>query len=153
MAVKTVKRLLMSNTRPTGSLDHDGFVRAMLQLRNTPDADCNVSPAQIIFGRPLRDSLAFTSRLDKFSTPNVLPTWRNAWAAKEEALRSRFAHSMETLKQHSRSLRTLTLGERVFVQNQNGPYKSKWDRSGTVVESLGNDQYRVKIDGSGRLTA
>ena len=31
VAVKTAKRLLMSNTRPTGSLDHDYFLRAILQ--------------------------------------------------------------------------------------------------------------------------
>lgn len=37
VAVKTAKRLLMSNTGPTGSLDQDRFLRAMLQLRNTPD--------------------------------------------------------------------------------------------------------------------
>ena len=54
--MKTAKRLLVSNTGPTGGLDHDRFLRAMLQLRNTPDPDCNLSPAQIIFGRPLRDS-------------------------------------------------------------------------------------------------
>ena len=55
VAMKTAKRLLLSNTGPTGSLDHDRFLRAMLQLRNTRDPDCNLSPAQIIFGRPLRD--------------------------------------------------------------------------------------------------
>jgi hypothetical protein len=41
VAVKTAKCLLMSNTGPTGSLDHDWFLRAMLQLHNTPDPDCN----------------------------------------------------------------------------------------------------------------
>ena len=63
VAVKTAKRLLMSNTGPTGNLNHDGFLRAMLQLRNTPNPDCNVSPAQIVFGRPLRDALSFVNRL------------------------------------------------------------------------------------------
>ena len=32
------------------------------------------------------------------------------------------------------------------------PLSHKWDRSGTVVESTGHDQYRVKVDRSGRLT-
>ena len=41
VAVKTAKRLLLS---PTGSLDHDHFIRAMLQLRNSLDPDCNLSP-------------------------------------------------------------------------------------------------------------
>ena len=63
VAVKTAKHLLLSNTGPTGSLDHDRFLRAMLQLRNTRDPDCNLSPAQIIFGRPLRDLFSFVNRL------------------------------------------------------------------------------------------
>nr|XP_033946685.1 uncharacterized protein LOC117452278 [Pseudochaenichthys georgianus] len=89
VAVKTAKRLLMSNTGPSGGLDQDRFLRAMLQLRNTPDPDCNLSPAQIIFGRPLRGSLSFVAR-----SPS----------------------------------------------------------SGIVVESPGHDQYRIRVDGSGRLT-
>ena len=153
VAVKSAKRLLMSNTSTTGSLDHDRFLRAMLQLRNTPDPDCNISPAQIVFGRPLRDTLSFVNRLEKFSNPNVRPLWRQAWAAKEEALRSRISRTTESLKEHSRPLRPLALGERVFIQNQQGTSPNKWDRSGIVVESSGHDQYRVKVDGSGRLTS
>jgi hypothetical protein len=151
-AVKTVKRLLVSNTSPTGSLDHDRFVRAILQLRNTPDADCNVSPAQILFGRPLRDSLSFSSRLTKFNNPHISPTWRKAWAAKETALNTRFTRTTETLQEHTRALRPLNVGERVFIQNQHGPSANKWDKSGTIMECMANDQYRVKVDGSGRLT-
>ena len=149
VAVKTAKRLLMSNTGPTGSVNHDRFLRAMLQLRNTPDPDCNISPAQIIFGRPLRDTLSFVNRLEKFSNPHVRPLWRQAWAAKEQALRSRITRTTETLKEHSRPLPPLALGQKVFLQNQHGTSLTKWDRSGIVVESLGHDQYRVKVDGSG----
>uniref|UniRef100_A0A1A8PL63 Integrase catalytic domain-containing protein n=1 Tax=Nothobranchius rachovii TaxID=451742 RepID=A0A1A8PL63_9TELE len=119
VAVKMAKRLLVSNTGPTGSLDHDRFLRAMLQLRNMPDPDCDLSPAQIIFGRPLRDLLSFVNRLGKFSNPHIHPLW---------------------------------LGEAVFLQNLVGCSMRAWDRSGVVVESLGHDQYRVRVDGSGRLT-
>ena len=152
VAVKTAKRLLQSNTGPTGSLDHDRFLRAMLQLRNTPDPDCNLSPAHIIFGRPLRDSLAFANRLEKYTNPNIRPLWRHAWAAKEDALRARMTRTTESLKAHSRALRPLSIDEQVFLQNQQGPNPTKWDRSGVVMESPGHDQYRVKVDGSGRLT-
>ena len=152
VAVKTAKRLLMSNTGPTGSLDQDHFLCAMLQLRNTPDRDCNLSPAQIIFGRPLRDSLTFVNRLEKFSNPNVRPLWRQAWSAREEALRTRISQTAESLQAHSKPLRPLVIGDKVFLQNQQGPHPTKWDRSGTVMESVGHDQYRVKVDGSGRLT-
>ena len=46
----------------------------------------------------------------------------------------------------------MTSSDRVLLQNQHGPNPTKWDRSGLVVEPLGYDQYRVKVDGSGRLT-
>ena len=152
VAVKTSKRLLRSNTGPTASLDHERFVRAMLQLRNTPDPDCKLSPAQIIFGRPLYDTLSFVNRLEKYSNPHVPLTWRQAWKAKEEALHSRITCTTESLRDHSRPLRPLAPGDRVFIQNQQGNNSTKWDRSGIVVESLGNDQYKIKVDGSGRLT-
>ena len=135
VAVRTAKHLLMSNTGPTGSLDYDRFLCAMLQLRNMPDPDCNLSPAQIIFGRPLRDTLSFVNQLEKFSNPHISPLWRQAWAAKEEALRTRLACTTESLTTHFRPLCPLTIGERVFIQNQRGTHPTKWDRSGTVVES------------------
>ena len=58
----------------------------------------------------------------------------------------------ESLREHSRPLRPLTIGERAFLQNQQRANPTKWDRSGTIVESRGHDQYLVKVDGSGRLT-
>ena len=54
VAVKAAKRLLMSNISPNGDLNNDSFLRALLQLRNTLDPDCNFSPAEIVFGHPLR---------------------------------------------------------------------------------------------------
>ena len=152
VAVKAAKRLLMSNTGPTGQLDHDRFLRAMLQLRNTPDPDCDVSPAQIIFGRPLRDVFSFTNRLEKFKNPQIRPLWTQAWEAKEQALRVRMTRTLEKLGTHSRTLQRLAVGDRVFIQNQHGHNPTKWDRSGTVMEVLDHDQYWVKVDGSGRLT-
>ena len=152
VAVKKVKRLLRLNTGPNGSLDNDKFLRAMLQLRNTPDPDCKLSPAQVMFGRPLRDAFSFINRLEKFSNPNIRPTWREAWEEKEAALRQRFHRTSEALSRHSRPLPPLTVGDRCYVQNQTGNFPKRWDRSGTVVECLGHDSYSVKIDGSGRIT-
>ena len=61
----------MSNTGPMGSLDQDRFLQAILQLRNTPNRNCNLSPAEIIFGCPQWVSLSFVNRLQKFSNPHV----------------------------------------------------------------------------------
>ena len=152
VAVKKAKRLLKTCIGPNGSLNNDQFMMGMLQLRNTPDPDCKLSPAQILFGRPLRDAFSFVKRGPKFSNTAVHPIWRDAWAAKESALRTRFAKSVEKLNSNARLLPQLHAGERVFIQNQNGPHPNKWDRSGVVLENIGYNQYRVKVDGSGRVT-
>jgi hypothetical protein len=152
LAVKTTKRLLEDNVGSNGNLDTDAFMRAMLVLRNTPDPDCKLSPAQIIFGRKLRDALPlFKESKQKFDDTTVRPIWRDAWAAKEDALRTRYARTYETLHEHCRNIPPLRHGDRVFVQNQVGHHPTKWDRSGTVVECREHDQYIVKIDGTGRL--
>ena len=152
VAVKAAKRILMSNISQTGELDNDKLLRAMLQQRNTPDPDCNVSPAEIVFGRNIRDAFSFINRIERFSNPHIHPRWHNAWQAKEVALKHRFARSMERLEEHARPLAPLAIGDRVFVQNQIGPSPKKWDRTGMVVDTRAHDQYLVKIDGSGRLT-
>ena len=135
------------NALPSPSLSAvSSFVK---QRKSPPNPVSTLSPAQIIFGRPLRDLFSFVNHLEKFSNPHIRPLWRQAWAAKEEALRTRITRTTKSLNAHSRPL---TLGERVFLQNQQGPNPTKWDRSGVVVESAGHDQYRVKVDGSGRIT-
>ena len=152
VAVKSAKRLLRSNINPSGSLDNDKFLRGILQLRNTPDPDCKISPAEIVFGRPIRDAFSFINRLDKFSNKAIKPVWREAWSAKESALRTRFVKTSEKLNEHSRKLEKINIGDHCFVQNQTGNYPKRWDRTGVIVEVNPHDQYTVKIDGSGRLT-
>ena len=151
-AVKTAKRLLRSNIGPDGILNNDRLLRGLLQLRNTPDPDCKLSPAQIIFGRPLRDAFSFINRLEKYSNPAIRPLWREAWADKEAALRTRFVRTSEILNEHAHTLPPLQLGDKCFIQNQTGNAPKKWDRTGTVTEVLDHDRYGVKLDGSGRVT-
>ena len=62
VVVRITKRLLEDNLGPDGSINNDKIVRALLQLRNTLDRDCNLSPAEVLFGRPLKDAMP---RLDK----------------------------------------------------------------------------------------
>jgi hypothetical protein len=152
VAVKKAKRLLKSCIGSGGSLNNDKFLRGMLQLRNTPDPECKLSPAQVLFGRTLRDAFSFVNHCPKFENQAIQPIWREAWAAKEDALRTRFAGSVEKLNLHARQLPQLQIGERVFIQNQTGTHPNKWDRSGVVLETLGHDQYTVKVDGTGRIT-
>ena len=73
-------------------------------------------------------------------------------ADREKALSVKYGHIQEDLERHSRPLPPLPVGAVVQVQNQKGKDPLRWDRSGTVVECLGNQQYTVKKDGSGRVT-
>lgn len=153
LAVKATKRLLEANVGPNGDLNTDNFVRAMLTMRNTPDPDCKLSPAQILLGRTLRDAMPMLNeKIQKFNNKEFRPMWQEAWEAKENALRTRYVKTMENLQEHCRSLPPLRHGDKVYVQNQEGNHPKKWDRSGMVVECREHDQYIVKIDGTGRLT-
>ena len=147
LGVKSMKRLLRENTDGSGGLDNEKFARALMTYRNTPDRDTMLSPAQVVFGRQLRDflpapQLRYTAH----------PRWTLLREDREKALARRSVADMEKLDQHCRVLPRLAVGDLVLVQNQIGNYPSKWDITGVVVEYKGHDQYVVKIDGSGRLT-
>ena len=79
LAVKRTKRLLHGNVGSFGSLYTDNLVRTLLQLRNTPDRDCKLSPAEILFGHPLNDTLPV---LDKtcciFENEQIHDHWHQA---------------------------------------------------------------------------
>ena len=90
VAVKSVKRLIMSTSSPTGALDTDAFQRAMLQYRNTPDRDTKLSPAMCVFGRPIQDFIPIAP--GKYIPHN---TWRETLAAREDALRNRHMRGAE----------------------------------------------------------
>ena len=56
-AVKTAKRLLCNNTERGGMVDMEGVALALLQYRNTNLLGVGYSPAQMLFGRRLKDTL------------------------------------------------------------------------------------------------
>ena len=147
IGVKTVKRMIADNSGPHGELDTDKFQRAILQYRNCPDKDTKLSPAECLFGRPIRD---FIPILPGRYRPHS--TWRETLQAREGALRNRHMRVAERWSEHTRRLPPLVVGDRVRVQNQVGPHPTKWDKTGTVIEVRQYDQYVVKMDGSGRMT-
>ena len=149
VAVKAVKRLMRANLGPAGTLNSDRFLKAMLNFRNTPDPDCGISPAQIVFGRPLRDNLLFADYLNGL---RYSKRWQDAWAAKEDALRARFIRTSENLNKHARPLQPLIPGNKCFVHNHTGQHAKKWYYTGTVVSVLPHDKYGIKMDGTGRVT-
>ena len=90
VCVKSVKRLLRTNISADGSLDTDAVMRGLLQLRNTPDPDTNLSPALILLGTKLRDFLPIPPLTTVFDSKSpVRQEWKDMWKHKEDALKRR----------------------------------------------------------------
>ena len=89
-AVKTAKRIPTSNTKSDGSPNWDDVKRALLQHRNTPLQDLAISPAQMLFGRAIRDHLPVKPGLFKPSE-----VWITTRDQRELALRHRISVGKE----------------------------------------------------------
>ena len=97
--------------------------------RNTPEPESKLSPAQLIFGRSIQNFLHI-----KLHKTNILPQecWILDRVSREQALKHRVHLGMEKW-----SVNKIT---------------KRWDRTGIVVEDPGFNKYRVRVDGSRRVT-
>ena len=119
VAVKATKRLLETNVAPDASVDTDNVVRALLHVRNTPDRDCKRSPAEILFGHPLKDTIPHIDKsVPIFAHSQFNTRWHNAWKAKEEAIHVRMGRRAEDMFDKGKAFDPLCEGDMVFVQNQ-----------------------------------
>merc|ERR1711895_263236 len=84
LAVKEVKRIITDNCSPSGSLDNDKVLKALLSYRNTLDPVTGFSPALAVFGRQIRDGIP-TLR-GKF---NLHHMWKEKLAYRENAMAHR----------------------------------------------------------------
>ena len=147
LAVKSGKRLLRDNVGPNGELGTDRFLRAMMQYRNTPHPDTRLSPAQVVFGRQIRDFLPVVGH--KYEPKQE---WGLVQEARDKALARRLDRDGARLEQYTKKQRMIPVGDSVAVQNQTGRYPKKWDKTGVVVENMDHDKVRVRLDGSRKLT-
>ena len=116
----------------------------LLMFRNTPMQGVGLSPAQIVFGRELRDTMPF-----KPGKGAMHKEWRITAEDREKALAKRHHTCMEKLNEHVKELKALKVGQSVMVQNQAGNHGKRWARTGTVVEiGPGPRQYAVRMDRS-----
>ena len=119
----------------------------------TLDPVIKLFPGQVLFGRSLCDTLPYIKKnVVSFENPEMQAQWRNLWQSKEETMRKQYDRTLITLNEHSRTLPPLHINDRVFVQNQTGSQPRILDRIATVMEVRPNDQYIIKISGTGCLT-
>ena len=147
LAVKTAKRILLDNTNSAGQLQNDQTACAFMMHRNTPIQDVGISPAMMLFGRPIKDHLP-TIR-DHLS---ISRQWKEIRELREKAMAKRHICDMESYNANTRTLPPLLVGDSVSIQNQIGNHPNRWEKTGTITETLDNQQYRVKVDESNRVT-
>ena len=144
-AVKSMKRFLTSSIGTNGSLDNNKAARVLLLQRNTPLHESDLSPAEILYGRPIRDHLPRIG--------DIRNEWKDISVTREREFANRTLKNTEAYNKHASTQKTpLSVGESVAVQdNVNG--KKRWLQTGVVVESNPDiRQYLVRVDGSNRVT-
>jgi hypothetical protein len=143
LGVKSSKRIIYDNASPSGSIDNDKVARAILQYRNTPIAGINLSPAQLLLHRQLKDFMP---------GPPILyiphEKWITAAKQRESAISKRNIKLIDRYNATAKDLVPLCVGDCVALQNR----QKRWVRVGKIVEKLKDRQYRVRMEGSGRIT-
>ena len=147
LSVKTGKRLLRENMGSDGSLNNNRFMRAIMQFRNTPMQDCRRSPAQMVFGRQLRDFIP--SLLYKFAPAK---DWITTQEYRERTLAKKRESDGLKWSAKTRHYGELDIGTPVAIQNQTGSNPTKWDKTGVVIENKPHSQILIRVDGSRRTT-
>ena len=147
LAVKTAKRIIRENVTANGSLETHTLAVALLQYRNTPIADVGLSPAQILFCRNLKDFLPAHPENYKLNSH-----WLKQAKLREQVCSQQYLKSAKRYNTFTHSLQTLQIGSRVVIFNKRQGRRGVWNLFGHIVECLGNRQYNVKQEGSGRVT-
>ena len=101
----------------------------------------------MLYGRVIRDHLPILH--EKYQ---IHKRWREIRGFRERAMAKRHLLNQKHYNIHSHLLQELQVGESVQVQNQEGPLPWQWMKTTRVVKKMGNKQYRVRLDGSNRVT-
>ena len=117
VAVKSTKRILPLNTDSTKILDTDRFMRAIIQLRNTPDPDCNVLPGEIVFYQPIRNAFTFINCLKNPATNMCIQFGAVHGSKKEKVLCQQFHDTAEARNRQAKPLPNLYVDDQCCILN------------------------------------
>ena len=126
---------------------HDQTVRAMMTHRNTHHQDVGLSPAEMLYGRALKDHIRIFREKHQ-----IQKRWRETKELRERVVAKRHLLNRKQYNMHICPRQELRVGVTVHVQNQEGPYPQWWTKTRRVVETMGNRQYHIRLDGSGRVS-
>ena len=138
-AVEEMKKIIRANVSQAGVLDRPSAVSGLMMFRNTPRSPTNMSPAKMIFGQDMRDSLPMTKL-------NLKPDNRFDI---EQRLREVREKKNENKKEGKKESELLRPGQKVFVQH---PATKRWTNTATVVNFGKNDrEYLVRDDETAKV--
>jgi hypothetical protein len=138
-AVKEMKKIIRANVSQAGVLDRPSTVSGLMMFRNTPRSPTNMSPAKMIFGQDMRDSLPMTKA-------NLKPDNRFDVEQRLKEVREKKNENKKEGKKESELLRP---GQKVFVQH---PATKRWTNTATVVNFGKNDrEYLVRDDETAKV--
>ena len=131
----------------SGNLDSDAVTEALLCHANTKCMVLNKSPAELAYGRCLKD---FFPR----SVKSLLPIPENLLSGEvkdklQEKIRS---EGGQRWSEHTRVLPELKIGDFVQIQNLKGRNPLKSDYNGEIVGRHNVNSYAVKVNGTGKTT-
>ena len=130
-AVKALKHLIQK-VAPNGNIRCEDFDRGLLEMRNMPNKTGR-SPAQILYGHPLRTCVpAHPEAFKPEWQPDTEECDRRAAQLNEE--------SQARYNKRARPLPVLSIDQSVRIQD---PVSKKWNRTGKVVARPRPRQYDV----------
>ena len=130
-------KLLIKKAAPNGNIATEEFMAGLLELRNTPGPS-NVSPAQLLFGHPLRSLVP--------ALPESLNPQQDQLIDQHNCQSTH--HQEEVTKRYNTSakpLSSLAVGMEEFIHNARS---KEWDISGTIVGIGKHRTFRVRLPNS-----
>ena len=142
-----MKRILREAIGSGGGIDGMSARAALMEYRSTPQRDLKHSPAELLFGRAVRDLLQLQEG-KWLQDPRYLLTAEE----REERYAEKLKREGAKWAEHTRTLEPLKPGDDVLVQCHAGAQKGKWTKSGRIVQKVGESSYVVRYDGTGRAS-
>jgi hypothetical protein len=136
--IKQMKKLI-SGSWTAGSFDADKFGKGLLLYRNAPHSGGR-SPAQAVFGHPIRDCLPAHRR-------SFAPEWQKNSDVLEKRERRSVALRAEHYNRRTHPLPDLCIGNHVLIQH---PVTKCWSTPGIIIEVGDHRDYLVKTP-AGRI--
>ena len=137
-AVKQMKKIIRGTfVHSQNRVNNEDFSAGIMLFRNTPCYPLQISPAEILFGRQIRDTLPISRRLLKPMLRYDVEKQRREALVKQ----SKYSPKIE--------LPLLPPGSRVFVQN---PATKRWTSEGSIISFGHNErEYLVRMDSNNRI--